>query len=338
MTRLNFIAGVAGVELTDAERSIFRTAAPLGLILFDRNLQDKEQIKRLIGDVRHEVGSDQFWVLIDQEGGRVQRLRPPLFPALPAMGRLGAFYEDQPLEALSAANDIAKLMGRHLLDFGINVNCTPVLDVPQPGADEIIGNRSFGQDIDMIVALGMAIALGHISSGVLPVIKHIPGHGRAEADSHKALPRIASDHETLSRVDFAPFKGLNKMPLAMTAHVLLEAIDPSDPVSVSAKVIETIIRDEIGFDGFLMSDDVSMEALEGSIGERVAACLAAGCDGALHCNGDLDELRQVAENSAVLADQAQLRFEHSFDLIAQPQVFDEERALARLHEEWAGLA
>lgn len=337
MTRLNFIAGVSGLELTDFERDYFRQGKPLGLILFARNLKDKEQIRSLVDAVREAVGDDQFWVLIDQEGGRVQRLRPPLFPALPEMRHLGELYEQDPTKALHAANTLGKFMGAALVEFGVNVNCTPVLDVPQPGADDIIGDRSFGQDIDMIVGLGLALSLGHISSGVLPVIKHIPGHGRAEADSHKKLPVITASHDDLSRVDFAPFKGLHEMPLAMTAHVMLDDIDKHAPVSVSSQVISQVIRGEIGFDGFLMSDDVSMQALKGSIGERVQGVLEAGCDGALHCNGEKAEMIEVAENASEISGDAKRRFLQSFELIKQPMPFDKSEGIALLGEEWTGL-
>lgn len=330
MRRLSFISGVAGLELTEHERAFFKEAVPLGLILFARNLSTAEQIRKLIDDVRDAVGAEQFWVLIDQEGGRVQRLRPPLFPALPPMRRLGELYRAEPEEGLDTALSIARLMGQRLLEFGINVNCTPVLDLPQPGADEIIGDRSFGADVQDIVAVAGKIAEGHLLQGVLPVIKHIPGHGRAEADSHKALPVIEAPLEVLRETDFEPFRRLNHLPLAMTAHVLMTAVDAHHPVSVSSMAIDEVIRGEIGFDGFVMSDDVSMEALAGDIGCRTAACLKAGCDAALHCNGELSEMEQVAQNSTLLAGRAEQRFAASFDMIASHAAYDETRALAFL--------
>lgn len=337
MARLSFVAGVEGPELLERERDFFAEAAPLGLILFARNLEEPEQIKRLVSDVRHAVGAEDFWVMIDQEGGRVQRLRPPLFPALPAFREYGTLYEQEPARALEAARGISRFMGQRLRSLGINVNCTPVLDVYQPQAHEVIGDRSFGSDVAAIVELGRQVAAGHMASGVLPVIKHIPGHGRAKADSHKDLPVIDAPMEDLREIDFAPFKALNNMPIAMTAHVIYEAFEQKVPVSVSDRAIHELIRTEIGFDGFLICDDVSMEALDGSIGTRTAAVLAAGCDGALHCNGDFQEMEQVAQNSPVLAGAAELRFQRSFDMIKNPEPVDEAAALALLEEAWCGL-
>ena len=337
MARLSFVAGVEGATLSDRERDFFAETAPLGLILFARNLESEEQIRRLVGDVRDAAGVDDFWVMIDQEGGRVQRLRPPLFPALPSFRKFGALFESDPGRALEAVNAISRLMGQRLLALGINVNCTPVLDVHQPKAHEVIGDRSFGSDVEAIAKLGREVAVGHMASGVLPVIKHIPGHGRANADSHKDLPVIDAPLDELRRVDFAPFKVLRDMPIAMTAHVIYEAFERAAPVSVSDKAISALIREEIGFDGFLICDDVSMEALDGSIAARTAAVLAAGCDGALHCNGDFDEMTEVAQNSPVLAGQAALRFQRSFDMISKAEPFDEADALALLDEAWCGL-
>lgn len=334
MSRLAFISGVEGTELSPKERDFFADTAPLGLILFARNLENHEQIKRLVGDVREAVGAEQFWVLIDQEGGRVQRLRPPLFPELPAARRYAELYQQDQRKAQLAAYEIGKLMGRRLLDLGINMNCAPCLDAAQQGAHEIIGDRSFGNVVDDIVALGRRQAQGHLAAGCLPVIKHIPGHGRANADSHHDLPVIDASIEALRSVDFEPFRQLNEMPVAMTAHVVYSAFNEPKPVSASFRLINDIIRAEIGFEGFLMCDDVSMQALEGSIGERTAAVLSAGCDGALHCNGIMDEMIEVAENSPELSGRALDRFMQSFDMIAHPQQVDESDALAFLSEDW----
>ncbi len=337
MGRLAFIAGVSGLELTGFERDFFEQTKPLGLILFARNLDHDDQIKGLIDDVRTAVGEELFWVLIDQEGGRVQRLRPPLFPQLPAAQRYGELYRINPEHALEAALSIGQFMGGRLARLGINVNCTPVLDAAQPGAHEIISDRSFGLDPEIIAALGRATAQGHMLSGVLPVIKHIPGHGRANADSHHELPVVDACLDELRTVDFEPFRLLHDMPLAMTAHVIYEAVDKELPLSTSSAGIEEIIRGEIGFDGFLMCDDVSMKALSGPFKNRVRDVMAAGCDGALHCNGKIEEMIEVAEAAPELSGEGLQRFLASFDLIAQPVVYNEKEALAYLDQPWCQL-
>lgn len=338
MKRAAFITGVEGTSLLAHERDFFASTCPLGFILFARNIENEAQVKRLIGDVREAVGADDFWVLIDQEGGRVQRLRPPLFPELPAARRYTELFETDPTKAELAAFQIGKFMGKRLLDLGINMNCAPCLDAAQLDAHDIIGDRSFGLDVETIVKLGRFQAEGHIAAGSLPVIKHIPGHGRANADSHLALPLIDASHEELSAIDFEPFKQLNSLPVAMTAHVVYSAIDDKSPVSTSERSIEEIIRNEIGFDGFLMCDDVSMEALDGTIGERTEAVLAAGCDGALHCNGKFAEMEEVAANSPYLEGRSLERFKASFEFVAQPEQIDEAMALEFLAEDWCACA
>ncbi len=335
MGRLAFISGVGGLELSDRERAFFGESCPLGLILFARNIADGAQVKRLISEVREAVGVDEFYVLIDQEGGRVQRMEPPLFPSLPAASRYGQLYQQDPELALAYAFEIGKFMGGQLRSYGINVNCTPVLDVHVDGADEIIGNRSFGSSPPQIAALGRAHSEGHMAGGVLPVIKHIPGHGRALCDSHLALPIIEATRSELIEIDFEPFRQLNDMPLAMTAHVILKAYEKEAPISISRTAINEIIRGEIGFDGFLMCDDVSMQALDGSIGERTASVLAAGCDGALHCNGVFEEMIEVAKNSVRLEGESAHRFKRSFEFIQRSDAGDEKMALSLLGEDWA---
>ncbi|GAA6210533.1 beta-N-acetylhexosaminidase [Hyphomicrobiales bacterium 4NK60-0047b] len=334
MNRAAFISGVEGLSLLAHEKDFFRESCPLGLILFARNIESEPQIKRLIGDVRDAVGADDFWVLIDQEGGRVQRLRPPLFPNLPAARRYTELYKKDPAKAELAVFEIGKFMGKRLLDLGITMNCAPCLDAAQLDAHDIIGDRSFGLEVSTIVKLGRLQAEGHLAAGSLPVMKHIPGHGRANADSHLALPQIDASHEVLSAIDFEPFKQLNSLPVAMTAHVVYSAIDNVRPVSTSASSIENIIRKEIGFDGFLMCDDVSMEALDGTIAERTKAVLSAGCDGALHCNGKFDEMEQVAENSPVLEGPSLKRFEASFERVSSFEDVNEKLALEFLAEDW----
>lgn len=338
MTRLAFISGVEGLELLPSERDFFASTRPLGLILFARNLESESQIKRLIGDVREAVGLDEFWVLIDQEGGRVQRLRPPLFPDLPAARRYTEIYQKDPKRGVQAAFEVGKFMGKRLMDLGISMNCAPCLDAAQLHAHDIIGDRSFGLDVETIATLGRAQAEGHMAAGCLPVIKHIPGHGRADADSHLDLPVIEASHAELSAVDFAPFKQLSDLPAAMTAHVVYRAIDETTPVSASKQSIDEIIRGEIGFDGFLMCDDVSMEALDGTIAERTRDVIAAGCDGALHCNGKMDEMEQVAANSPVLEGRALTRFLASFDCVKGQALIDETLALEFLSEDWCKVS
>lgn len=338
MDRAAFISGVEGTELHPHERDFFASSAPLGLILFARNIESEDQVKRLVGDVRDAVGAEEFWVLIDQEGGRVQRLRSPFFPELPAARRYTELYKRDPRKAQLAAYEIGKLMGARLLDLGINMNCAPCLDAAQEGAHDIIGDRSFGLDVEEIVLLARRQAQGHLAAGALPVIKHIPGHGRATADSHLDLPVVDAPKAELKSVDFEPFRQLSEMPVAMTAHVVYSAIEPEKPASTSWRMINDIIRNEIGFEGFLMCDDVSMEALEGSIGERTKSVLSAGCDGALHCNGKFEEMEQVAENSPTLDGIGLYRFMTSFDMVANAQAVDEELALELLTEEWCATA
>jgi beta-N-acetylhexosaminidase len=316
-----FVCGVAGPKLSQAEQDFLRSSRPSGVILFSRNCQSEQQIRRLIGDVQQAIG-DSCLVLIDQEGGRVQRLRPPIGRALPAGATYAALYRQSPDKALRAARSIARLMAHDLSDLGINTNCTPVLDVPVVGAHDIIGDRALGADVETVSALGRAIAEGHMAGGVIPVMKHIPGHGRGSEDSHLKLPIVEASHAALSKTDFATFKALNDLPAAMTAHIVYSALDPSQPASTSPTVIESVVRGEIGFQGLLMSDDISMKALSGSIKQRTADVLAAGCDLALHCNGDFQEMQQVAAEAPVLEGTAQVRLDTALNIVKAPQAFD----------------
>jgi beta-N-acetylhexosaminidase len=288
------ITGLSGQTLTDEERRFYREVQPAGVILFRRNVADAEQLKRLVGDVRDAVGLVNFLVLIDQEGGRVQRLKPPVARTLPPAAAYGELFARDAKKAKRAAFVIARLAAEELGAFGITMNCAPVLDLPVEGAHEIISDRAYGRETGQVVALAEAVANGLMAGGVTPVIKHIPGHGRANADSHFALPVVTSPHAELSATDFAPFKALAHMPAAMTAHVVYSALDPDNPASTSAIVTREIIRGEIGFDGLLMSDDLSMKALRGPMRARAEAVIAAGSDLALHCNGDLEEMRAAA--------------------------------------------
>jgi beta-N-acetylhexosaminidase len=325
-----FITGVSGEALTPDEAAFLKLARPCGFILFARNCVSHDQIRHLVADVRAAIGSDDLLVLIDQEGGRVQRLRPPLGRALPPAAAYARMYEQEREEGLEAAFLAARLVAEDLLALGINTDCAPVLDVPVPGAHDVIGNRAYGTEPLQIAALGRAVAEGFIAGGVLPVIKHIPGHGRANADSHHDLPVVTTGREELSAADFRTFKELATMPAAMTAHVVFTAIDPEHPASTSEIVTRDVIRGEIGFDGLLMSDDLSMKALSGSFAERTQAVLKAGSDVALHCNGDLSEMQAVAAEVPELAGQALARFRRCLDVLATRKPFDSARAEALL--------
>jgi beta-N-acetylhexosaminidase len=323
-----FITGVSGATLTPDEAAFLRSARPCGFILFGRNCISHDQIRRLVGDVRAAVGSDDLLVLIDQEGGRVQRLRPPLGRALPPAAAYARLYEQDEERGLEAAFLAARLVAEDLLALGINTDCAPVLDVPVPGAHDIIGDRAYGAEPVQIAALGRAVAEGFMAGGVLPVIKHIPGHGRATADSHLDLPVVDTSREELSATDFKAFKALADMPVAMTAHVVFSSLDPANPASTSEIVTRDVIRGEIGFDGFLMSDDLSMKALSGSFEDRTRAVLRAGSDVALHCNGSLSEMSAVAAEAPELAGAPLSRFNRALDVLKARKPFDSLRAEA----------
>ena len=286
-----FVCGCEGWAFTYDELRFIAAEQPWGLILFKRNVESPAQLRALTARFRDVVGRADAPVLVDQEGGRVQRLGPPHWPAYPAAAVYGQ-------AAGEAARDAAALggtlMAHDLRDAGITVDCAPVLDVPAPGSHQVVGNRGFGPDPDSVARLGRAFAEGLMRGGVLPVIKHVPGHGRAVVDSHLELPVVTATRAELDAIDFAPFRALADLPAAMTAHVVYTAIDPAFPATTSRIVHRTIIRGALGFDGLLISDDLSMEALKGTLGERAEAAATAGCDILLHCNGKLDEARQVA--------------------------------------------
>ena len=324
------IYGCAGTELTAEERAFFAEVRPWGFILFARNVADPEQVRALVAALRQTVNDPTAPVLIDQEGGRVTRLKPPHWKARPAAARFGALYAGSPDAAREAAYLNARLMAAELSALGINVDCVPVLDVPVAEADAVIGDRAFAHEPAIVIDLGRAVIGGMIDGGVLPVMKHIPGHGRAMADSHLALPRVATAADCLSATDFVTFRSLNHCPLAMTAHVVYEAIDPQRPATTSPKVIRDVIRGEIGFDGLLLSDDLSMQALSGSYSTRARAALFAGCDLVLHCNGKMEEMREVATEAKPLEDAALKRAEAARAHLAEPEAFDSEGAERRL--------
>lgn len=325
------IYGCSGPELTALERAFFRAARPWGFILFGRNIVDPAQVRALVASLREAVGGAAP-VLIDQEGGRVARLKPPHWRERPAAARFGALHAVGPLRAREAVYLGARLIAHDLAALGITVDCLPVLDLPVPGADAVIGDRAFARDPATIIALGRAQIEGLMDGGVLPVMKHIPGHGRAGADSHLALPRVETERETLSATDFVTFRSLNTCPLAMTAHVIYEAIDPQRPATTSPKVIRDVIRGEIGFDGLLLSDDLSMRALDGSFAHRAKAALFAGCDLVLHCNGDMAEMTDVASEVTELDGDSLRRSAAAMARLGAPAPFDPAGAQARLAE------
>ena len=287
------IYGVEGLELTQGERAFFRDADPAGFILFKRNCESREQVLRLTDSMRELTGRPNLPVLIDQEGGRVARMRPPEWPAFPAAERFAQLYALAPSSAIEAVRSNARAIALMLRGCGVNVNALPLLDVRQEGASDIIGDRALGSEPMQVAALGRAVLDGMASAGVVGIIKHLPGHGRALVDSHKELPLVEASAEELE-TDLEPFERLSSAPMGMTAHVVYTAWDPDHPASLSPTVIGDIIRGRIGFDGWLMSDDLGMEALRGDFGSRAAGVVAAGCDVALHCSGKMEEMVAVA--------------------------------------------
>jgi beta-N-acetylhexosaminidase len=303
------VVGLAGPELGVDERALFADADPLGFILFARNCYSPPQITALIADLRATVGRADAPILIDQEGGRVQRLQPPHWRVAPPAGVFGRLAAVSEADGVEAAWLNARLVAEELAALGITHDCWPVLDVPQPGADGVIGDRAFCDDPHRVAMLGRAVATGLMAGGIVPIIKHIPGHGRAMVDSHRKLPVVDTDHDRLRAIDFAPFAMLNDMPWAMTAHVVYRAIDPDRPATVSEPVIREAIRGEIGFEGVLVSDDLCVEALSGTHAERAQAALAAGCDVVLHCNGVHADTRAVLAECPPLSDAARARLD-----------------------------
>jgi beta-N-acetylhexosaminidase len=302
-----FISGCAGPALTADELSFFRDEDPWGLILFARNIQTPDQVRALTASFRKAVGRDDAPVLVDQEGGRVQRLRPPHWRRYPAPRVYGSLYGRDKMAALRAAWLGARLIAEDLRPLGITVDCLPCLDVHFAETVDAIGDRAFSSDPDVVSDLGAAMVEGALAGGVLPVIKHLPGHGRARVDSHLELPRVAAELSSLESVDFRPFAALSQVSLGMTAHIVYEGIDAHAPGTQSGKVIRGVIRERIGFDGCLMSDDISMKALGGRLGDRSHKVIEAGCDIVLHCNGDMDEMRSVAAGVPELSGKAAQR-------------------------------
>lgn len=306
------VLGCSGPRLAPEEARFFQACDPLGFILFARNVETPDQLRGLITDLRSSVGRGDAPVLIDQEGGRVARLRPPHWREAPAAARFAALHRHDPHAAREAVWLNAYLIGTELAALGITVDCAPVLDVPQADADPVIGDRAYGGDPATVADLGREVCAGLLAAGVTPVIKHIPGHGRANVDSHHKLPVVDAAEDDLRRIDLRPFRDLARgeygsAAWAMTAHVVYTAWDEAAPATTSGRVIEAVIRREIGFGGVLISDDLSMQALSGGLGERAAAVMAAGCDLALHCNGQMDEMEAVAARATPLTETAAKR-------------------------------
>jgi beta-N-acetylhexosaminidase len=330
MSSRAFITGVSGLELSAAERDFIRGERPWGFILFKRNIETPDQVSALVGELRSCLGEADAPVLIDQEGGRVARLGPPHWPVYPPGAAFGALYDRDPKLGFQAARLSSRLIAADLIDLGISVDCLPLADVPVAGADAVIGNRAYGTEPAKVAAIARAVTEGLEQGGVLPVLKHIPGHGRATADSHFKLPTVDIPREELERTDFAAFQPLADLPMAMTAHVVFSALDPAQPATTSATIIRQVIRGVIGFQGLLMSDDVSMNALAGSIAERTRAIVNAGCDMVLHCNGKLDEMRDVARETPELTGEALQRAKRALASRKQPEPLDRRAARAEL--------
>lgn len=323
----SFICGCVGLALNDEERAFLREEDPWGLILFKRNISDREQVRALTRSFRECVGRADAPVLIDQEGGRVQRMAPPHWRAYPAAAAIEGGLKPSPAEA--AARLIGRLIAADLAEVGITIDCAPVLDVADSLTHAAIGNRAFSSRPERVAAMGRAVAEGLLAGGVAPVIKHMPGHGRARVDSHHELPIVEAGRGELKR-DFAPFAALKHLPMAMSAHLLFTAIDRKRPATMSPPVVAEVMRGEIGFDGLIMSDDLSMKALKGPFAERAAAVIEAGLDIVLHCNGDLDEARAVASAVPVLSGASLRRADASLAAIKPPQAFDVELAESEL--------
>jgi beta-N-acetylhexosaminidase len=325
-----FITGLAGTKLSATERDFIRAERPWGFILFRRNIDTPAQVATLTKEIRDALGEVDVPILVDQEGGRVQRFRPPNWPLYPAGAAFGQLYDIDPALGRRAARLSARLIADDLTQVGVSVDCLPLADVPVAGADDVIGDRAYGNDPQKVAAIARAVTEGLEQGGILPILKHIPGHGRATADSHLALPVVDSPRNELESIDFAAFKPLADLPMAMTAHVVFSAYDAAQPATTSATMIERVIRGLIGFQGLLMSDDVGMNALAGSIAERTRALLAAGCDMVLACSGEPEEMHQVARETPELSGRALARANAALASRQAPKPFDRDAARAEL--------
>lgn len=325
------IYGFSGLVLLQEEKDFFRANNPLGFILFARNCENKKQIRELTDSLREFTGRDDTLILIDQEGGRVRRLKPPHWRDVPAAGVFAKLAEKDIQKAKHAVYLNHRLMAYELSEIGVNVDCTPMLDISIAGSHDIVGDRSFGGSVEQVSELGRAACEGLLAGGILPVIKHIPGHGRAKADSHESLPEVNVSYDILSTTDFVPFINLADMPIAMTAHIKYSEIDNTESATLSKKAIN-IIREKIGFDGLLLTDDLSMKALTGGYALRAEKSISAGCDVILHCNGKMEEMEEIASTTPVLNGKAETRLKKALEFIKEPDSFDFEKGKAELNK------
>tara|TARA_A100001037_G_C15037781_1_gene584051 strand:+ start:165 stop:1193 length:1029 start_codon:yes stop_codon:yes gene_type:complete len=324
------VFGCAGLKLNADEKSLFSDCNPAGFILFARNIANPDQVRHLIDDLRQSVGHNNPLVLVDQEGGRVQRLTEPHWPKYPSMKPFGDRFAADPTETMICLLLNYRLIANDLVALGFNVDCAPVLDLPVPGSHDIIGDRAFSADPEIVAKLGRTVCEGLQSGGVIPVIKHVPGHGRANADSHLELPHVDTKLEVLIETDFAPFKALNNAPAAMTAHVVYSALDDKAPCSTSELVIRDVVRGQIGFDGLLFSDDIGMKALSGPLVVRISSVLQAGCDIALHCDGNFEAMVEIAASCPPMGDKSLDRLRRAKSVASDSQDFDAEAAKRRI--------
>lgn len=323
------IFGCSGPKLSAAEKAFFRDCNPWAFILFARNVETPDQIRRLTSDLRGSVGRDAL-IFIDQEGGRVQRLRAPQWRNAPSAARFGELYAGSPADAKRAIWLNYRLIADELKAVGVDANCAPVLDLPTPDADPIISDRAFSSDPDDMIDMAHAAMAGLTAGGVAPVIKHIPGHGRADVDSHKALPIIRAETDTLAQTDYRPFQAFTDAPMAMTAHIVLKDVDPDQPVTLSKHAMETVVRGALGYDGLVMTDDLDMKALSGDLKSLTSRALAAGCDIGLHCNGKMRSMVQVAKGAKPLEGDALRRAQMAECFSSAPEPFSAPLALAEL--------
>lgn len=331
------VFGIAAETLNDEERALFRDADPAGYILFARNVADRDQLRALTDELREISGREDVPILIDQEGGRVVRMKPPVWPEFPPWAKFDALYDIAPMSAIEAARSNAHAIGLTLAECGITVDCLPLLDVRQSGAHDVIGDRALGFEPMRVAALGKAVLDGLAEAGVAGVIKHIPGHGRAMVDTHKALPRVTASAEELA-TDVTPFKTLADAPMAMTAHIVFEAWDAERCATLSPTVIDDIIRGEIGFDGLLFSDDLDMQALDGDPADRAANVVAAGCDIALNCWARMEEMKRTVELLVDISDESRARLDRATDTIHPIETADALDALIDKRDSLLALA
>lgn len=332
------ILGCSGLRVTREERALYRDVRPWAFILFGRNVQSADQVRGLCEELRETIDDPDALVFIDQEGGRVQRLRPPLARQRKPAQAFGMLFQKDPEAGREAVRLNHRLIAHELRPLGVTADCAPCLDLILPQTTAAIGDRAFSNAAAIVAALGRAAAEGLTQGGVAPVIKHMPGHGRATVDSHLALPVVRADLDDLDEHDFAPFRAMHDQPMGMTAHLVFEAIDPHAPATFSPAVIQELIRDSIGFDGLLMTDDLSMQALRGPFRERAEAAYRAGIDVVLHCNGRMDEMRAVAEATPDLTGEGARRADAALARLAPSVAFDIAEGRARFEAAFDAIA